>query len=419
MKRIFSLLAMVMLVSGCESDRQPSAEHAGEPWASLRAMGDSLLQAAEVGQNAEAAGNDRENAEGGLYLAEIAVNQITRGVFSDPDYPVFRPQYPESAHTGLVNPDNLYEQAQIRPGADYLVRGTRGSTSDVVFQVYAGTPGVDGKLQDIGTLSLDAIKFDDQGNFEIHVGPTAHDENWIETDDEAGLLLVRWSHSDWASERAGRVEIVRLGSEGIPSPSPEVGDLARRMRASGAAIPDAADFWLAFVSKITFFSGDNEIMKPRETGSQGLSGQVSALGRFSLSDDDALIVTVPKADTRYQGLQLGNKWFNALEWRNRQTSLSGGQSRLGSDGRYRYVISEQDPGVPNWLDTTGLPEGFFFLRFQGLRTPLDDEELPSAKLVKLNEIRSHLPTDTPVFTATQRREQLAERQLQIQRRYGR
>ena len=99
-------------------------------------MGDSLQRAAEVGENADAAGSDRENADGGRYLAEILLAQTRRAVFGDPDFPVFRPQFPESAHTGLVNPDNLYESAPIRPDVDYLVRGTRGTTADVVFQVY-------------------------------------------------------------------------------------------------------------------------------------------------------------------------------------------------------------------------------------------------------------------------------------------
>ncbi len=412
-------LLIAALGLGCEAQREPSAEYAGEPWASLRAMGDSLHRAADVGENAHAAGSDRENADGGRYIAEIAIGQFRRGIFSDPDYPAFRPQYPETAHTGLVNPDNLYEHTQIRPGVDYLVRGTRGTTADLVFQVFAGSPGVNGKLRDVGTLSLDAIEFDDEGNFEIHVGPTPRDENWIKTDDEAGLLLVRWSHSDWSSERAGRTEIIRIGSAGEPSPSPEVGDVARKLRKAGAAVPDASTFWLDFVSKIRLFVRENDIMKPRETGSQGLEGQVAAMGRFSLGADEALIVSVPKADARYQGLQLGNYWFDALEWANRQTSLAGGQSRLGSDGRYHYVISHKDPGVPNWLDTTGLPDGLFFLRFQGLQTPLEDADLPSAELVKLEQIRQHLPADTPLVDAEARGRQLAERQLQIQRRYGR
>ncbi len=418
--KLFTLfLLAVSLAMGCEAQRKPSAEYAGEPWASLRELGDSFHRAAEVGEGGHAAGNDRENADGGIYLGSITLSQVQRALFTDPDYPVFRPQYPESAYTGLVNPDNIYENASIRGGADYLVRGTRGTTADVVFQVYAGSPGVKGELSDVGTLSLDDIEIDEDGHFEIHVGPTPHENNWIQTDEGAGLLLVRWAHSDWDSERAGRLEIVRLGGEGEPSPDRDVGDVSNRIREAAAAIPDAGQFWLDFTGKARLFVGQNAVSGLRETGNQGLEGQVSAMGRFSLEDDEALVLSVPKADTRYQGLQLGNGWFDALEWANRQTSLSGGQSHLGSDGRYHYVISREDPGVPNWLDTTGVPEGVFFLRFQGLRTPIPDDEVPSGQLVKLAEVRDHLPPDTPAVGAEERRQQLANRQLQLQRRYGR
>jgi len=409
----------ILLTSGCTARRQPSPEHLGEPWNSLRSLGDSVHAAADVGQKARAAGGDRENADGGRYLSEILIQQVGRGVFRDPDYPVFRPQFPESAHTGLVNPDNFYESTHIRPGADYVLSGTRGTTADVTFQVFAGTPGVNGKLRDVGTLSLDNLALDTDGNFEVFVGPTAHPQNWIETDDEAGLLLVRWTYSDWASEKAGRVEIHQVGKLGVPAPNPDVGDVARKIREAGAAVPDSAAFWQSYIGKVRLFTSDNAVMKPRLTGSEGLAGQVAAVGKFSLSNDEALVVSVPKADARYQGLQLGNYWFDALEWANRQTSLAGGQSHLGSDGRYDYVISATDPGVPNWLDSTGLSEGLFFLRFQGVRTPLTDEEAPTAQLVKLGDVRSLLPADTPEIDAAGRRAQLATRQQQLQRRYGR
>ena len=417
--RAATIILFGLFALGCGPERQPSAEHAGEPWASLRAMGDSLHRAAEVGEQADAAGSDRENADGGRYLAEILLLQAGREIFADPDFPAFRPQYPESSHTGLFNPDNLYESARIRPGVEYLVRGTRGATADLVFQVYEGYPGVKGSLKGLSTLSADKLRVAEDGRFEIRVGPTPSDGNWLDSGETGELLLVRWSHSDWETERAGRLEIVRVGGEGEPRPSPQVADVAKSIRAAGDAVPDAGQFWLDFVDRIRFFSGDNDVMAPRATGDQGLEGQVSAMGRWKLEDDEALVLTIPKVQARYQGVQLGNFWFDALDWAGRQTSLSGGQSQLGGDGRYHYVISARDPGVPNWLDTTGLPEGLFFIRFQGLAADVPEAEYPKAQRVKTSEVRRHLPGDTPLIDGNARRAQLAARQIQIQRRFGR
>lgn len=75
--------------------------------------------------------------------------------------------------------------------------------------------------------------------------------------------------------------------------------------------------------------------------------------------------------------------------------------------------------MPNWLDTTGLRRGLFFLRFQGLSQAIAKEDLPEAKLLKIQDIRRLLPADTPAVDAAARRKQLAARQEQLRRRYGR
>ncbi len=33
------------------------------------------------------------------------------------------------------------------------------------------------------------------------------------------------------------------------------------------------------------------------------------------------------------------------------------------DGMVRFVVAYTDPGVPNWLDTTGRPAGFLTVRW--------------------------------------------------------
>ena len=69
-----------------------------------------------------------------------------------------------------------------------------------------------------------------------------------------------------------------------------------------------------------------------------------------------MIVTVPAAGPAtapYQGIQLGSMWYVSLDYINHQTSLTGDQARIDPDGQLRFVISERDPGVANWLELTG------------------------------------------------------------------
>ena len=53
------------------------------------------------------------------------------------------------------------------------------------------------------------------------------------------------------------------------------------------------------------------------------------------------------------------------------------------DGKLILVLSAQDPGFGNWLDTAGHNEGTVLLRWAGAT----DNPLPEAKVVKLADIR--------------------------------
>jgi hypothetical protein len=80
------------------------------------------------------------------------------------------------------------------------------------------------------------------------------------------------------------------------------------------------------------------------------------------------------------------------------------------------VVSKQDPGAPNWLDTCGRPRGTIFLRWQGVTGPAPQQ--PSAKVVKVAEVRRELPDGEPVVTEQERRRSISERSEAINRRYS-
>ena len=86
-----------------------------------------------------------------------------------------------------------------------------------------------------------------------------------------------------------------------------------------------------------------------------------------------MIVTVPAAGrdvAPYQGIQLGSMWYVSLDYINHQTSLTADQARTDPDGRLRFVISERDPGVANWLECTGHRRGYVQIRWQRLARDL-------------------------------------------------
>jgi hypothetical protein len=151
----------------------------------------------------------------------------------------------------------------------------------------------------------------------------------------------------------------------------------------------------------------------------GMSTNLYAGGVAELGPDQALIVESRVAlQPQYFGFQLGNLWGESIEYANQVGSRNGHQTRVDDDGVLRFVIAHEDPGVPNWLDTTGHREVFMAPRWAYSETP-DPERWPTVTATKVPfaEIRKHLPANTPTVTPEERREEIALRQRHVRQRF--
>ena len=213
---------------------------------------------------------------------------------------------------------------------------------------------------------------------------------------------------------------------------------AAQLREMGALVRGQMHFWNEFYTVLLEVYGKRpgghpsrpgERFMPRNAFNQpnaasgatggGQSTNIYAGGVFELEPDEALIIEsrIPEPP-QYIGFHLGNLWGESLDYANRQTSLNGFQVEPDSDGVLRYVVAHRDPGVPNWLDTTGHREGFLTPRWAYSQQPTPDR-WPSirAQKVRFDEIRAHLPADTRTVSADERAERIRVRQQHVQRRY--
>ncbi len=108
-------------------------------------------------------------------------------------------------------------------------------------------------------------------------------------------------------------------------------------------------------------------------------------------------------------------WWESLDYTNHQSHLNGFLTVPDSDGKYRYVVANEDPGVPNWLDTAGRLEGTMFLRWTVCN---ETPEYVNTTIVKFDEIRDHLPLDTPYISIEERKESIKMRQKVMGKRYS-
>ena len=145
----------------------------------------------------------------------------------------------------------------------------------------------------------------------------------------------------------------------------------------------------------------------------GVSSQVYMDTLYEIGPDEALIleVGIPEG-CFYWSYVIYDELWSVVDWLNRQCSINGHAAHIDSDGKFRAVISTQDPGVLNWLDTSGYQRGGIFGRFN--RCP--GELKPTMVKVKFSELGQHLPSDTPVISATERDESLRARRRAIQLR---
>ena len=83
----------------------------------------------------------------------------------------------------------------------------------------------------------------------------------------------------------------------------------------------------------------------------------------------------------------------------------------------RFVISERNPGVANWLELTGHSRGYVQLRWQRLTRDLGPADGPAAEIVPFTEIPERLPYyDGARVSPEEWRARIAARQAAIAER---
>jgi hypothetical protein len=110
-------------------------------------------------------------------------------------------------------------------------------------------------------------------------------------------------------------------------------------------------------------------------------------------------------------------WYISMDFVNHQTSLTGDQARVDPDGMLRFVVSERDPGLANWLETTGHPRGYLQIRWQRTSREFTPADGPLVEKVRFDELAEKLPHyDRARVTPDQWRDRIAARQAAVAKR---
>jgi hypothetical protein len=364
-----------------------------------RPFAEAIQEAERVITEAPHVQDEQDLVEGYDYLAGSIRASVQMAWAYERDFPYFVRSTGPYTKMGLDNPDTLYFHAWLRDDAEYVITGRRGTTVDLSFQILNGDYS---PIQVPGSLAAfddRRIDIEPDGSYRMYLGPGLKG---------AGMLVVREVFSDWAGERPGMLRIQRADRIGAAPPSPTLDALTKRYGVAGKILISRLRTFLAFAERFYLGLPVNTLTTPRSTPG-GLTTQFSSAGHYDLHDDQAMIVTVPASDAPYQGIQLGSMWYVSLDYINHQTSLTRDQARIDPDGMIRYVISERDPHVANWLERTGHRRGYVQLRWQRLSRELTEADGPTVDIVAVDDLPKLLPYHTPIGPE-QWRERIAARQ---------
>jgi hypothetical protein len=367
-----------------------------------------------------ASGDD--HAEGFRHLLRSLQSAIGSGVEGG------NARYPELAwvhpfKNGQDNPDGLYQAASVDLSNTYRLAGNVGTVCYLGLTLMTFDFGR-APIEQLLTLDGSALPVDGNGDFEIHfgAGPApegATEGTWFELPPKRCKLLVRQFFDDWDSEVPADLRIDCLDA-GPPDSRMDARRIIRHLDTVAEQVVPMTAFWSDFGRRHLESGEVNSFDHLDPTRGPNLAMGASPQQGYGqnwwrVEEDEALLYEVNIPSCVYWAVQLGDVWYQSLDWVNRQSSLNGHQAQVSGDGVFRAVISHRDPGIANWLDTTGATQGCITYRWN----QADSNPVPTLKLIPFAGLGGYLDDPWIRISPEQRSDVLQTRRRGALRRFRR
>jgi len=344
----------------------------------------------------------------------------------DTKYPALHAFCTPTRKLGGDAADFAYLQAWIDGESVYRISGQRGTARFLNFTVQGprpekqpGTnwPSLHEPFGDIPEANLfgQQLQSSDDGSFELYIGGPRRGPNWLPTTPGSRKLFIRQGFDRW-DELPARMHIERIDMT-TPRPVPTPQQLTTAIDWAGQFVSDVMNDWpdhpyhyspAVDPTNVNAFPSDANA----DTGDQR-RGRAVAHMCWELGPDEALIVEFASHDNFWMA-SLNGVFFNSLDYLYRAVSYTPSRTRVDSDGKVRLILSHDDPGCHNWLDTQGFVRGN--LTYRNLMTSAGT--MLDTQLVKRSALAQALPADCARVSPEERVEQLRTRFAAINRRYG-
>lgn len=345
-------------------------------------------------------------------LGALMASYLSR-VCADLDHPAFVPGAGYHQRMGMPNPDTAYLTAAVDGTGIYRLTGDRGTAPEVSLMPMGG-PSAAG-LKTYPAINLLEFELDADGRLDLMLSaerPEDHSGQWCKIAPDVATLMLRAVSDDWGSHRDPVLALTRLDKPSRRQrPAPDA--IAANLAAVLPVLEGSLGFGMRKLPQLRAAGTINTVSAVDYSAGGGMVGQWYHEGLFEIPAGKALVVDADlRGGVDTLSLALTDAMGCTLDWANAQTSLNRKQAHIDSDGHLRFVVSGEDPGVHNWLDTMGHPVGVMQFRWTGCADPPG----LTFQLVDADEVRAALPTDTRSVTSEEREEILRARAVGAQLR---
>lgn len=327
-----------------------------------------------------------------------------------PPHEWFGMKVPGCRAGGGDNVDNNYSYIPVNGYSNYILRGKQSANPTVDVPITLS--GNVSMTMPLGGLDWQDIEIDDKGEFFVTLGPdpARGKRNHIQTTLDSCCLFMRDCRSDW-DQIPNSYQIEKVDG---PSYPPLTNDqiAARASQYMIDSVP-VMYWWNRVMDDLPV----NKTHMVDIASMGGLVTQKLSFFRLNIKEDEAFIIKTGAANAKYRSLILQDFWFRSFDYWNNTSTLNSAQSETEDDGTTTYVVSHQDLGVDNWLDTCGQSYLLVCARWQGMPKNNNAEPWITGELIKIGQIEDKLPGKSGMVSNEMRQKQLDKRKLQFSKRF--
>jgi len=328
-----------------------------------------------------------QQAEGVRYLSRLTRAGLEAYVeYPDPSFPRLRRMVHETIKMGADNPDNYYMNAQVSGEYEYKIIGKRNSIDYISFHTQNGSYGSTGGLAPCGKLDNDELVLEDDGSFEIFVTHEKQGKNWLKTEEETTLLMVRQTFADRSKEVPADMEVVSLSGFERPGPLTSK-QMDEGLKAASMLVGGASLLFTRWAKDFQKHVNQLPLFDPEKSNAAGGDDTIIYYHSYwKLEPDEALLIEVNPPECDAWNFQLNNHWMESLDYRYHNICINKNGAFYEADGSVRIVVAHEDPGLANWIETADHGQGTMCWRWYRIH-PGSEARQPSCSVVKISALK--------------------------------